>query len=177
MAHSYACFASSKEDQCFGFIVLAPNPDTWIGRFVHFDPFQIGTQSTQFCSCLSSTGICSKRGRMNFGGGGTPVLASVGPVPAGPVAPVAPAAPMLRSCVCELSILPAPLSPCTRGGVSASGQRSLNCLRSGTHRWAEQRLCPGVQVLRGIEWDTPRATKNRPATNHCELGQRARGTV
>src|SRR5262245_36683017 len=39
-----------------------------MGRFVHFDPFQIAAQSTQFLSGLSLEGIRSKLGRMNFGG-------------------------------------------------------------------------------------------------------------
>src|ERR1700730_16566479 len=55
-------------------VVLAPNPEGWIGRLVHFDPFQIGTQSIQFFSCLSSSGIPSKFGRINFGRASGPTL-------------------------------------------------------------------------------------------------------
>src|SRR5262249_41050638 len=73
---SYACFTSSNVTQCSGFVVLAANPDGWTGRFVHFAPVQIGTQSTQFFRCLSSGGIRSNLGRMKFGGVGTSVLAS-----------------------------------------------------------------------------------------------------
>src|SRR5262245_25272184 len=45
------------------------------------------------------------------------------------------------------------------------------------HWRAEDGLCIGVQILRRIEWDTPRVAKDRPATDHCELGKRARGTL
>src|SRR5208282_3320162 len=78
-----------------------------MGRFVHFDPFQIGTQSTQFGRSLSSGGIRSNFGRRNFGGASGPILvlggvtvavtsagtvaatllASVAPAPVGPVEP------------------------------------------------------------------------------------------
>ena len=39
-----------------------------MGRLVHFDPFQTAALSTQFFNSLSSVGIRSKFGQMNFGG-------------------------------------------------------------------------------------------------------------
>src|ERR1700683_4908872 len=94
MALSYACFRSGNEDQCFGLVVLAPKPDGRSGRLVHFDPFQIGTYSTQFLNCLSSAGMPAKFGGRYLGSACCPVRTSLGfavaSITSEPNSPVAP---------------------------------------------------------------------------------------
>jgi len=85
-----------------------------MGRFVHFDPVQIGTQSTQLGRCLSSAGIRQNFGRRNLGGAWGPILAAdaftvavkTGAwAVAGATMPVSIGAAMLASCVRTRSIL------------------------------------------------------------------------
>src|ERR1019366_209284 len=85
-----------------------------MGRFVHFEPFQIAPHSTQFFNSLSSGGIRSKFGRRNFGGAWGPILAAgvvtaavtteAWAAAAAVTLPLSTGMPTLPSCVRERSI-------------------------------------------------------------------------